>query len=54
MSYAEFQSKNTKLQAYRLVHDPTQLFCLLFLKYGLSSEDFFISFINQIFPLKNI
>ena len=48
MSKLEFQSINTKLQAYRLVHDPTQLFCLLFLKYGLSTEDFFISFINQI------
>ena len=48
MSEVEIQTKNTKLQAFKLVHDPVQLFCLLFLKYGLTSEDFFISFINQI------
>ena len=48
MSNVEFQSLSTKLQAYRLIHDPAQLFCLLYLKYGLSSEDFFISYINQI------
>ena len=48
MSKIDFQSIDTKLQAYRLVHDPVQLFCLLFIKYGLSSEDFFISYINQI------
>jgi len=48
MANVEFQSLSTKLQAYRLIHDPAQLFCLLYLKYGLSSEDFFISYINQI------
>ena len=48
MSNVEFQSESTKLQAYRLIHDPAQLFCLLYLKYGVSSEDFFISYINQI------
>ena len=48
MSNVEFQSLSTKLQAYRLIHDPAQLFCLLYLKYGLTSEDFFISYINQI------
>ena len=48
MSKLEFQSIDTKFQAYRLVHDPVQLFCLLFIKYGLSTEDFFISYINQI------
>ena len=48
MSKYEIKSKNTNLQAYRLVHDPVQLFCLLFLKYGLVTEDFFISYINQL------
>ena len=48
MKNVEFQSKKTKLQAFLLVHDPAKLFCLLYLKYGLCSDDFFISFINQI------
>ena len=48
MKNAEFQSKKTKIQAYRLIHDKSQLFCLLFLKYGLTTRDFFISFINQL------
>ena len=48
MSYEEFQSRNTNLQIYQLIHDPVQLRSLLFLKYGLVTQDFFISYINQL------
>ena len=39
---------NTKLEAYRLVHDPTRLFCLLYSKYGDIEEDLNYLYLNQI------
>ena len=48
MDKPHFQSERTKLEAYRLVHDPTRLFKLLFLKYGDITEEFNIFFSNQI------
>ena len=39
---------NTKLEAYKLVHDPTRLFVLLYSKYGDIDEDFFLLYTNQI------
>ena len=39
---------NTKLEAYRLVHDPTRLLCLLYSKYGDIEEDLNYLYINQI------
>ena len=41
-------SINTKLQAYKLVHDPTRLLMLLFSKYGDIEEDLNYLYINQI------
>ena len=41
-------SINTKLQAYKLVHDPTRLLMLLFSKYGDIEEDLNFLYINQI------
>ena len=39
---------NTKLKAYKLVHDPTVLLSLLYSKYGDIVEDFNIFHINQL------
>ena len=39
---------NTKLEAYKLVHDPTRLLCLLFSKYGDIDEDFYLLKANQL------
>ena len=39
---------NTKLEAYKLIHDPTKLLSLLYSKYGDIDEDFFILNTNQI------
>ena len=39
---------NTKLQAYKLVHDPTRLLMLLYSKYGDIEEDLNFLYINQI------
>ena len=39
---------NTKLQAYKLIHDPTELLSLLYSKYGDIQEDFDYLYINQI------
>lgn len=44
----QFQSEKTKLEAYRLVHDPNRLFSLLFLKYGDIDEDYNIFYANQV------
>ena len=41
-------SINTKLQAYKLVHDPTRLLMLLYSKYGDIEEDLNYLYINQI------
>ena len=48
MHKPHFQSESTKYEAYRLLHDPTRLFNLLFLKYGDTAEDFNLFFTNQI------
>ena len=39
---------NSGLEAYRLIHDPTRLFSLLYSKYGEIEEDFYILYINQL------
>ena len=39
---------NTKLQAYKLIHDPTRLLMLLYSKYGDIEEDLNFLYINQI------
>ena len=39
---------NTKLEAYRLVHDPTRLFSLLYSKYGDIQEDYYLLISNQL------
>ena len=39
---------NTKLKAYKLVHDPTVLLSLLYSKYGDIAEDFNLFHINQL------
>ena len=39
---------NTKYEAYRLVHDPSRLLCLLFSKYGDIKEDLYILYANQV------
>ena len=49
MSSLSIANVNTKLEAYKLVHDPTRLLCLLFSKYGDIEEDYFLSYTNQIF-----
>ena len=41
-------SINTKLQAYKLIHDPTRLLILLYSKYGDIEEDLNYFYINQI------
>ena len=43
-----FQMIDTKLQAYRLIHDPTCLLSLLYSKYLDIEEDFGLLFANQI------
>ena len=48
MTSLPIKSIDTKLEAYKLIHDSTRLFSLLYSKYGEIQEDFFISFINQL------
>ena len=48
MPKPQFQSETTKREAYRLVHDPTRLFNLLYLKYGDIEEDYNIFYANQV------
>ena len=48
MNTPHFQSEKTKKEAYRLVHDPTRLFSLLYLKYGDIEEDYNIFYANQV------
>jgi len=48
MSVLQFQSEATKIKAYKLVHDPTLLFHLLFIKYGDIEDDYNISYANQL------
>ena len=49
MSSISIESVNTKLEAYKLVHDPTTLLSLLFSKYGDIEEDYYLLYSNQIF-----
>ena len=49
MSSFYIENVNTKLEAYKLVHDPTRLLCLLYSKYGDIEEDYYLSYINQLF-----
>ena len=39
---------DTKLEAFKLVHDPTKLLTLLYLKYGDIEEDYFLLYANQV------
>ena len=39
---------DTKLEAYKLVYDPTRLLCLLYTKYGDIEEDYNNLIINQL------
>ena len=48
MSSISITNVNTKLEAYKLIHDPTRLFSLLYSKYGDIEEDYFISYTNQL------
>ena len=48
MPKLHFQSQSTKCKAYRLMHDPTVLLSLLYLKYGDIEEDYNIFYANQI------
>ena len=48
MSIPQFESEITKIKAYKLVHDPTSLLSLLFLKYGDIENDYYISYSNQV------
>ena len=48
MSSLSIDNVNTKLEAYKLIHDSTRLFSLLYSKYGEIEGDYFISFINQL------
>ena len=48
MSIDNFTEVNTKLKAYKLVHDPTVLLSLIYSKYGDIEEDFELLYINQL------
>ena len=48
-SSKNIENINTKLEAYKLIHDPTRLLSLLFSKYGDIEEDYYILYTNQIF-----
>ena len=48
-SSLSIENVNTKLEAYKLVHDPTRLLSLLFSKYGDIEEDYYLLYANQIF-----
>ena len=39
---------NTKIEAYKLIHDPTRLFTLLFSKYGDIEDDYYLLIANQL------
>ena len=39
---------DTKLEAFKLVHDPTKLLTLLYLKYGDIEEDYYLLYANQV------
>ena len=39
---------DTKFEAFRLIHDPSRLFSLLYSKYGDIEEDYYLLYINQL------
>ncbi len=43
---SSLKSVNTKLEAYKLIHDPVRLLCLLYSKYGDIEEDQNFLYIN--------
>ena len=49
MSSLTIEYVDTNLEAYKLVYDPTRLLSLLYSKYGDIEEDYYLSYINQIF-----
>ena len=49
MSSVTIEYVDTNLEAYKLVYDPTRLLSLLYSKYGDIEEDYYLSYINQIF-----
>ena len=48
MSLGTFKKVNTKLKAYKLIHDPVILLNLIYSKYGDIEEDFDLLYINQL------
>ena len=48
LNSSSFFQINTRYEAYRLIHDPTRLFSLLYSKYGDIEEEFDLLHINQI------
>ena len=48
MSFENINKVNTKLKAYKLIHDPTVLLSLIYSKYGDIDEDFELLYINQL------
>ena len=48
MSSLSIGHVNTKLEAYKLIHDPTKLLSLLYSKYGNIEDDYFMSYTNQL------
>ena len=48
MSSSSIGNVNTKLEAYKLIHDPAHLLSLLYSKYGDIEDDYFISYTNQL------
>ena len=45
---SSFCEIDTKLEAFNLVHDPTKLLTLLYLKYGDIEEDYYLLYSNQL------
>ena len=48
MSEESITKVNTKLKAYKLIHDPTVLLNLIYSKYGDIDEDYELLYINQL------
>ena len=48
MSSSFINQVNTKYEAWRLIHDQTRLFVLLYSKYGDIEEDFLFMIVNQL------
>jgi hypothetical protein len=48
MSFENINKVNTKLKAYKLIHDPTVLLSLIYSKYGDIDEDLELLYINQL------